>query len=332
MKKLGILLIVFLMSANLFAQNANLVLFSQDGYPFKVILNGVLYNEQPQTNVKITNLNGALYSARIIFQDTSMGVINKNIQLKEGYEMTYAIKLKEIKQGEKFLKSTKVNLERQLTNKSKEQAAKEKADIEEENEKFVVRFFGESQLASTNTTPVNNQQVSNQKTQTTNQVAVEGNTNSASTRVSINGQPVNQSDVSMNVSIDANVSGGVTSSTTSTNQVTEVYQMPGYSGSVGCPWPLNEGDFANVKQTIASKSFDDTKLTIAKQVINSNCLLSRQVKEIMLLFSFEDTRLELAKYAYGHTYDISNYYLLNDAFDFESSIEELNDYINGYSW
>lgn len=52
----------------------------------------------------------------------------------------------------------------------------------------------------------------------------------------------------------------------------------------------------------------------------------------MFLFNFESTRLELAKYAYGHTYDIANYYMLNDAFTFESSIEELNNYIKGYRW
>lgn len=49
-----------------------------------------------------------------------------------------------------------------------------------------------------------------------------------------------------------------------------------------------------------------------------------------MLFSFEDTRLELAKYSYGYTYDIGNYYLLNDAFTFESTIEELDEFILGY--
>jgi hypothetical protein len=50
----------------------------------------------------------------------------------------------------------------------------------------------------------------------------------------------------------------------------------------------------------------------------------------MMLFSFEGTRLDFAKFAYGRTYDIGNYYMVNDAFTFETSIDELNDYINGY--
>ena len=103
--------------------------------------------------------------------------------------------------------------------------------------------------------------------------------------------------------------------------------MPGYNGPVGCSWPMSNQDFAGVKNSISSKSFEDSKLTMAKQVINSNCLFSQQVKEIMMLFSFEDTKLDLAKYAYGFTFDLGNYYKVNDALDFESSIDELNAYI-----
>jgi len=91
-------------------------------------------------------------------------------------------------------------------------------------------------------------------------------------------------------------------------------------------------DFSNVKNSISSKAFEDSKYTIAKQVLNSNCLLTNQVKEIMLLFSFEETRLDFAKFAYGRTYDIGNYYQLNDAFTFESTIDELNEYIESFRW
>ena len=52
-----------------------------------------------------------------------------------------------------------------------------------------------------------------------------------------------------------------------------------------------------------------------------------QVKGIMGVFGFEDTKLDFAKYAYERTYDIGNYYKVNDAFSFETSVEELNEYI-----
>ena len=47
----------------------------------------------------------------------------------------------------------------------------------------------------------------------------------------------------------------------------------------------------------------------------------------MIFMPHESTKLEFAKYAYKRTYDIENYYKVNDAFTFESSIEELDAYI-----
>jgi hypothetical protein len=83
-----------------------------------------------------------------------------------------------------------------------------------------------------------------------------------------------------------------------------------------------------MKKSVGSKTFEDSKLTVSKQVINNNCLLADQVREIMMLFTFEDSKLDFAKYAYGRTYDLGNYYKVNDAFTFESSIDDLNSYIN----
>jgi hypothetical protein len=87
-------------------------------------------------------------------------------------------------------------------------------------------------------------------------------------------------------------------------------------------------DFERAKASIASKGFDESRLTIAKQIVGSNCLTSAQVGELMRIFGFEETRLDFAKFAYGHTFDIGNYYQVNDAFQFESSIDELNAYIS----
>ena len=103
--------------------------------------------------------------------------------------------------------------------------------------------------------------------------------------------------------------------------------VPGYNGPYGCNHPMTSQMFAEVKTSISSKSFENSKLTIAKQVISNNCLTSAQVKEILKLFDFEATKLDVAKFAYGYTYDKGNYYQLNDAFNFESSIDELNNYI-----
>ena len=47
----------------------------------------------------------------------------------------------------------------------------------------------------------------------------------------------------------------------------------------------------------------------------------------MRLFNFEASKLDFAKFAYKYTYDQKNYYKVNDAFEFESSISELTTFI-----
>jgi hypothetical protein len=106
-----------------------------------------------------------------------------------------------------------------------------------------------------------------------------------------------------------------------------VVYVPGYTGPIGCERPLFDNDFRDLKSTIASKSFEDSKLTIAKQVLRDHCLLTSQVKDLVSLFTFEETKLDFAKYAYDYTYDRGNYFKINDVFTFESSIEELDRYI-----
>lgn len=125
-----------------------------------------------------------------------------------------------------------------------------------------------------------------------------------------------------------------TYSTTTTTTVVTANQgnspsgyLPGYNGPVGCPVPMSVQEFQQAKNTINSRPFESSKITIAKQIAGANCLFSSQVKEIMSLFSFEGTRIEFAKHAYSHTYDKGNYFMVNDAFDFDSSIDELNKYI-----
>jgi len=94
--------------------------------------------------------------------------------------------------------------------------------------------------------------------------------------------------------------------------------------------PMYFSDFEAAKTQIIKANFDDTKLIIAKQIASNNCLTAAQIRDIMKLFSFESTRLEFAKFAYSHCYDKGNYFMVNDAFSFSSSIEELNEFIYGH--
>ena len=97
-----------------------------------------------------------------------------------------------------------------------------------------------------------------------------------------------------------------------------------------CEYRFSENNFTELKNTIASKSFDSSKLQIAKQAIASNNLTSAQVMELTSLLTFESSKLDLAKFAYKFTIDKQNYYIVNNVFAFESSVRALNVYL-GYN-
>ena len=320
MKKLITLSFVFLLVLSATAQlKTNLVFFTEQGEKFYVVLNGIQQNAEPQTNVKVTDLIQPGYKQKIIFEEESFGEIDKNLMFNQGTETTFNIK---------------------KNNKGK----------------YVVRYQSEVPIAQA-APPAPNQNVVVYTTTAPAPATTTTVTHSESTTVVNDGNGggenvsmgvnVNDNGAGVNINMNVNASGTAvesssystttTTTTTSTYSETppptrEVYVMPGYNGPTGCPWPVYDVQYESMYNTIASKDFDESKLTIAKQIIGSNCLTCSQVKQIMLLLDFEDNRLDLAKFAYGHTYDIGNYYMLNDAFDFESTIEELDEYINGYRW
>lgn len=262
-------------------QSSNLVIFSENGERFSVVLNGVLQNSSPETNIKVTGLPAPTYKLRIIFENPELPKVDRNLTLSRDLEVTYCIK-----------KNSKNQYVLRFQNQVKLSQALPPA-----RSQLIIPY-------SVNPGPSHQLAMQNQTTTTTvNNVNISGST------------------VNINVTSEVNAS--------QSEERHEHYVMPGYNGRVGCPNPLTPLDFEKVKQTISDKSFEDSKLQIAKQVTTSNCLFASEVKEIMELFSFEKSRLDFAKFAYKFTYDIGNYYTINDAFHFESSIKELNDYIEG---
>ena len=92
MKRIFLLLAVVLFSAITQAQMSNLIFFSEQGERFSVILNGVLQNANPETNIKVTDLPAPSYKLKIIFDDTKLSQIDKNLMYKQGFESTFVIK------------------------------------------------------------------------------------------------------------------------------------------------------------------------------------------------------------------------------------------------
>jgi hypothetical protein len=93
------------------------------------------------------------------------------------------------------------------------------------------------------------------------------------------------------------------------------------------PMCMTYESFMQLKNSIASRSFEDSRMEVARQALSGNYFTSTQIATLTHLFTFESNRLEFAKAAYGKTIDRQNYFLVNDAFAFENSISALNEYI-----
>lgn len=298
-----------------FSQMSNLVFFSEQGQLFSVVLNGILQNPRFETNVKVTNLPGPNYKLKIIFEDNKIPDIDKNLMFQQGFETTYIIK-----KNNKGVYTVRFFSQQALD-----------YTMDDPPTQVVVAYSTVPPQPPLPPTTIINQTTINNTTITNNN----NSTNINNTQVSSKG------DVNLNVS-----QGGVAVNTNTTattaavtpnappppppppgndpNDMKDAYVMPGYHGPIGCPHPISDLDFEDAKRTISSKSFEDSKLSIAKQIASSNCLFASEVKQILDLFSFESTKLDFAKFAYKYTYDRGNYYKVNNAFDFESSIEELS--------
>jgi len=120
-------------------------------------------------------------------------------------------------------------------------------------------------------------------------------------------------------------------------EITKITDIGGYGGGYDNYNDYNNGhynkpmlDLPRLQTSMRHASFENDKLRIAKQAISTHRVKANQIFRILMSFSFESTKLKLAKYAYRHCIDKRNYYLVNDAFSFSSSIRELDNYIGGY--
>ena len=307
------IILSILLIQSMSSQNNNLVIYSQEGLRFTIMLNGISQNQQPETNVKVTGLNAPNYQVKVIFENNSLD-LNQSAYLMYGgaqsqnTEFSYAIENVKGKNKLKFKSAAPID------------------GIAPTNDpQQTIVIYNPVNSAETTTT-----------TTTTNTTGTIGN--GGTTGISMNGTGIG---VNINVAGNTGISNSSTStiSTTTTSETSgnnstinhgNSYVLQGYSGIYGCQTPMSNSDFESAKESISSKGFDESKLTIAKQIIGSNCMLCSQIKDIMGLMSFEQTKLDLAKFAWNHNLDKGNYYKLNDAFNFEASINELNQYTQSH--
>ena len=91
--------------------------------------------------------------------------------------------------------------------------------------------------------------------------------------------------------------------------------------------PMSDPSFSSLWETMRKETFENTRVTLLKQSIETNYFTTMQVKQLMALFTFEDNKLDIAKTAYRNTVDKENYFQLYDSFTFSTSKENLSAFI-----
>jgi len=321
-----LMFIITLISNNIYSQClSQLTIFHQDGEKFWVIIDGVKQNTAPQYTIFLDSLKGDFVKVKIIFDNEKIKDINKTIPLKDENDKCVHSKY--------VIKKVKNEYVMRLY-------SYEPIIIESKKNELVndVQLNNQQPQQELNVQQPQQVQQNLQLHQPANQNQQQGGIG-ATIIDPTTGQPISVN-VSFNVPVTDPQNINQPQQEFSQNQVqkpiqTQVqniekqpqFQQQPQQISPTYYQPMSPEDFASAKASISSKSFEDSKLTLAKQIAASNHLTSKQVKEIMQLFSFEDSKLDFAKYAYKYVYDPNNYYIVNDAFKFSSSIDELNEFI-----
>lgn len=300
--RFALLLFIVLAPAFSFAQGC-ITVFSEDGDPFYLVLNGIKQNPTPQTNVHIDGLPNEFYSAKILFADPKKEPISKNLPVKDAATGQFADVTYKIKTGKdgspklRYFGATPVPVNYVPP-----------ADM-------YVMHYGEPAPATT-------------ITQTTTTTTTSGNAGGGSVTIG-----TGMGGVNMNININDPNGGTVThqTTTTTTSYSSEVSGQPveeGRSTMPICNYPMNFQTFKAARESVQQASFEETKLSTAKAVLSSNCISVDQVINMCSQFSFEASKLDFAKYAYPKTTDKSNYFKVNNVFSFDASKTDLNDYIS----
>lgn len=343
MKKITFTLLGLLSLLSFTRAQGDVTFFSEDGQRFYVVLNGKQYNQDPQTNVKVQDFANEYAKSIVIFENTALGQVSMDIRIAPGVETTYMVGL-----NPKGKYKIKYRGETALTARPVTQPA----PVPQPNN--VQPAYNPNEVPANNgniaTQPNNNGGGKNPMGVNMNIAVPDGEGGQVGFGMNVTGMGMEGDDPSLNMNMNINDGSSRTTTRTTTTTTTTitnggggkqppVYQQPVYQQPVQQPVyqqpapvqappagrcvPTSASDFNTALNSINSKTFEDSKMTVAKQITASKCLSAAQIKQVAEAFTFESNKLAYAKYAYQYCFDQQNYYILNDVFTFESSIDEL---------
>lgn len=296
-----------------FAQNANISVYSNKGLKFTVVLNGVDQNDQPATHVKITNVTAASYRLKVRFENEKLGQASRGMFVDDGKEYKMAVMHKSVASVDHHFDGVQSSMSKALGNDPNA-----RANNYDGVESYVIRFVSES-TASENASK--------------DEVVVKFKPR---TRFSNDVHQLNES--SGGGSVKASASSGSVQAVPAAEKSAEVAVAP--AGEIvaleakpaavahsACSSAMDENTFSATKSGVSSQPTPESKLQVAKQIINAVCMSVEQISGVMQILAADEAKLDYAKYAYDYAFDPQNYASLAALFELTSSVDDFNQFI-----
>ena len=348
--------ILILLSFVCFSQTNDLVVFSEQGDEFTLFINSVQQNESPQANVIVENISGESYSLRLDFVDLSIPVLTKNIWTEsKNVEITVIAKVN--KKG-KYVLKYRGETAKIVDDSNADASYVNYEDPNADNSNNTSNATNTT--TNTSSTTVTTERVPRENIDMPSETEVNMNVTSGdgdeivAMEIQIdesgmslqtgNGEETVSMDISINMENhpDAEVYESesytttttttyTTSSTTNVSTVDDFVENDNHdeiqfaNSNSRCSFEMSPQEFLKAVSSVKSKDFEDDKLRVAKQVCENNCMTSEQIRDMNTIFTFESTKLEFAIFAYDFVYNSSDYYKVNDSFEFDMTIEELEE-------
>lgn len=277
------------------SNNSSFEIFSEDGYEFSVLVNGIQQNPTPKANVKVKSLISNRYTVKVKFKDSKLADLQKAIGLRPDIHLTMKIK----------------------TNR------KGKLKISYVSEVPVAQAPVSANEVTYTTVPVVTETITENTTVTTPGVTTTTTTsttvaNSPNENISVN---VDIGGIKMNTSVNmTGIEEQVTTQTTTTSSTTTSTSNNTQVAVVNCD--VNAGDFAGIKTAVEDEISDQDILTMAKQATNKKCLSTQQIIELGDIIISEQVRYSWAEYAYELATDKGNWYKVGSTLFINQALKE----------
>lgn len=289
--------------SGMMAQTGTIEIFSEEGDNFTLFINAKIVNDTPQTNVLYPGLKQGMHAFKIEFENPEKEAFIQSVFVNENKKAVYMIKKREISEFESDVRKFGKNIKKFLDGDS--------SKTEDEKIHFYLKLYTQTDIVK----------------DTLNSDTIPSDSSAQETAVK-----VDRSFTSEGTDNDSSITATITiADNTPDNNTTEIKSTDHDSTATQTETKVlktaDQAVMTDIINDLKSETFEDDKLEAAKEYTENYIFTSAQLKQMIVLFDFENSKTELVKAAYPNLSDPENIEIVFDTYEFESSKDELRDWL-----